>query len=185
MKILYTLGNFVHAGHQVLFYTINAKNENTESYQQLAEDTFAASFAPKNGIFNPPEDVSPTNPPETGDVIWTHTSGNQYIACGIWRETPDGPIDFNALHLVCKSVYNKAKELNQQYVSMPMITEDLSLWNFIYPIIEESFNDDVQVIVHIPVEETLIKLLESIGGEINAFEGNRPAIRFKQDNHKN
>jgi len=178
MKILYTLGQFVYSGHQVLFYTINAENKNTEDYQKLAEDTFSASFAPKNGIFNPPEGVSESVPPETGDVIWTHTSGNQHIASGIWRETAEGPIDFNALRLVCKSVSNKAKSLNQKFVSMPMITDDLSLWNFVYPIIEEAFDDSVQVVVHIPTEEQIIEVLESIGGEINAFEGNRPNIRF-------
>lgn len=181
MKILYTLGNFVHSGHQVLFYTINAKNEDTEDYQKLAEKTFAASFAPKNGIFNPPKDIDvEVVPPETGDVIWTHTSGNQYIASGIWRDEPNGPIDFNALRLICKSVNNKAKELGQPYVSMPMIADDLSIWNFVYPIIEESFDDEVQVIVHIPTETQILKVLDSIGGDINAFTSNKPTIRFKQ-----
>ena len=184
MKILYTLGNFVHSGHQVLFYTINNDNENTEEYQKLAEHTFAESFGPMNGLFNPPEEVGDVDPPEVGDVIWTNTSGNQFIASGIWREKADGPIDFNALRLVCKSVSRKAKELNQRYVSMPLITEDLSLWNFVYPIVEEAFDDSVQVIVHIPTEEKIIEVLESIGGEINAFEGERPTIRFAQNNDK-
>ena len=179
MKLLYTLGNFVHSGQQIIFYTINAKNENAEDYQILAESTFAASFAPKNGLFNPPEGTDKVDPPAVGDVIWTHTSGNQYIASGIWRETPDGPIDFNALRLICKSVERKAKELSQRYVSMPLITEDLDIWNFVYPIIEESMSD-VQVIVHIPLEETLLEVLDHIGGEINSFQQNRPIIRFAQ-----
>ena len=181
MKLLYTLGNFVHSGHQILFYTINAQNENTEEYQKLAEHTFSASFAPKNGLFNPPENTDPADPPAISDVIWTHTSGNQYIASGIWRETPDGPIDFNALRLICKSVERKAKELSQRYVSMPLITEDLDIWNFVYPIIEESM-PDVQVIVHIPLEEKIIEVLDHIGGEINAFQQERPIIRFAQNN---
>jgi len=180
MKLLYTLGNFVHSGQQILFYTINAQNENTEPYQKLAESTFAASFAPKNGLFNPPEEVGEVQLPEVGDVIWTHTSGNQYIATGIWREKPDGPIDFNALRLICKSVSRKATELSQRYISMPLITEDLSLWNFVYPIIEESLDDHVQGIVHIPTEEQLLTVLESIGGEVNAYQANRPIIRFAQ-----
>jgi hypothetical protein len=179
MKLLYTLGNFVHAGHQILFYTINAQNENTEDYQKLAESTFAASFGPKNNMFDPPEGVDEVEPPAVGDVIWTHTSGNQYIATGIWRETPGGPIDFNALRLICKSVHRKAKELGQKYVSIPLITEDLDIWNFIYPIIEQAF-PDVQVIVHIPTEEQIIRVLEHIGGEINAFQQSRPIIRFTQ-----
>lgn len=62
---------------------------------------------------------------------------------------------------------------------MPLITEDLDIWNFVYPIIEESMSD-VQVIVHIPLEETLIAVLENIGGEINSFQQNRPIIRFAQ-----
>ena len=181
MKLLYTLGNFVHSGHQILFYTINSQNENTEDYQKLAEHTFAASFGPKNGIFNPPEDIGEVDPPEVGDVIWTNTSGNQYIASGIWRETPDGPIDFNALRLICKSVERKAKELSQRYVSMPLITEDLDIWNFVYPIIEEAM-PNVQVIVHIPTEEQLLLALAQIGGEINSFQQNRPLIRFSQNN---
>jgi len=179
MKLLYTLGNFVHSGQQILLYTINAQNENTEDYQKLAESTFAASFSPKNGLFNPPKDVGEVVLPAVGDVIWTHTSGNQYIASGIWRETPDGPIDFNALRLICNSVQNKAKELRQKYVSMPLITEDLDIWNFVYPIIEAAM-PEVQVIVHIPLEETLLAVLDHIGGEINSFQQNRPIIRFAQ-----
>ena len=180
MKLLYTLGNFTQSGQQLLFYTINKENKNTESYQILAENTFAPSFGPKNGLFNPPEGTDDVEPPNISDVIWTHTSGNQYIASGIWRETPDGPIDFNALRLICKSVANKAKELSQRYVSLPLITEDLSLWNFTYPIIEEAFGDHLQGVVHIPEEQTLISVLESIGGEINAFQEDRPIIRFTQ-----
>jgi len=179
MKILYTQGNFVHAGHQILFYTINSQNENVEDYQKLAEDTFAASFSPKNGLFNPPEDVGEVELPAVGDVIWTHTSGNQYIASGIWREKPEGPIDFNALRLICKSVHKKAKELNQNYISMPLITSDLDIWNFVYPIIEQSI-PDVQVIVHIPTEDQLLDVLGHIVGEINAFQQERPTIRFTQ-----
>lgn len=183
MKILYTLGNFVHSGHQILFFAINANNENTEPYQKLAEKTFAASFAPKNGIFNPPEDCGEVEPPHVGDVIWTNTSGNQHIAHGIWREEGNGPIDFNALRLVCKSIANKAKELDQKYISMPLLTEDLSLWNFVYPIIEEAFGD-VNVVVHIPLEDTLLSVLDSIGGEIGAFQADRPIIRFTQSPEK-
>lgn len=62
---------------------------------------------------------------------------------------------------------------------MPLITEDLDIWNFVYPIIEEAM-PDVQVVVHIPEEETLLAVLEHIGGEINSFQQNRPIIRFTQ-----
>ena len=179
MKILYTLGNFAHSGQQVLFYTINSNNENIEDYQKLAEKTFSASLGPKNALFNPPEDTDEADPPAIGDVIWTHTSGNQYIASGIWREKADGPIDFNALRLICKSVERKAKELSQRNVAMPLITSDLAIWNFVYPIIEEAFKD-VQVVVYIPVEETLVDVLDNIGGDINAFKAETPEIRFKQ-----
>lgn len=180
MKILYTLGNFVHSGHQVLFYTINGKDESTEDYQKLADKTFAPSFEPKHGIFNPPPNIDPVDPPMPGDIIWTHTSGNQYIGSGIWQLEPNGPIDFNALRLIARSVYNKASELDQQYVSMPLLTNDLSIWNFVYPIIEGEFEDSVQAIVHIPDEKTMLALLDGIGGEINAFQANRPTIRFSQ-----
>ena len=64
---------------------------------------------------------------------------------------------------------------------MPLITEDLDIWNFVYPIIEESM-PDVQVIVHIPLEEKIIEVLDHIGGEINAFQQERPIIRFAQNN---
>ena len=86
MKILYTLGNFVYSGHQVLLYTINAKNESEEEYQQLADKCFAASFVPKNDMFVEIDGIDTeetAKPPAVSDVIWTHTSGNQYIGAGI------------------------------------------------------------------------------------------------------
>jgi len=180
MKILYTLGNFVYSGHQVLIYTINAKNETTEEYQEFADKVFAASMAPKNNMFKE-MNTDPVEPPRVSDVIWTHTSGNQYIGAGIWQETPNGPIDFDALRLVIASARNKAEELGQIVVSMPLITRDhdLDLWNFVYPIIEKEFEGaDIQVVVHIPTETELLAVLDHMGGEFNQLQMEQPTIRF-------
>lgn len=180
MKILYTLGDFFNSGHQVLLYTINNENKAVEDYQKKAEYCLANSLKPKDQIFEGMASVD-ANPPAVGDVIWIQTSGNQYIAAGIWQESPNRLVSFHALKLILKSVYNKATELKQKYVSMPLLTinHDLELWNVIYPIIEESFDDsDIQVIVHIPEESELLQVLDSIGGEINAFESKLPIIRF-------
>ena len=98
MKILYTLGNFVYSGHQVLIYTINGENNPVEEYQQFAEKCFAASLQPKNDMFKE-LDADPVEPPRVSDIIWTHTSGNQYIGSGIWQETPTSPVNFDALRL--------------------------------------------------------------------------------------
>lgn len=181
MKILYTLGHFVHAGHQLLFYTINNENKNHEGYQVLAEQTFEPTLRAKNDMFKNFDGVDPVEPPRVGDVIWTHTSGNQHLACGIWQETPDSEIDFGAFRLICKSVLNKAKELNQIAVSIPLLTvgEDLEIWKIVYPIIEDVFaGEDVQVICHIPTETELVRVLDAIGGTIKRYEQEPLQIRF-------
>lgn len=185
MKILYTLGHYVYCGHQVLMYTINAKNEPTEEYQTETEKCFAASLAPMRQMFKPMNELEGMNaePPIVGDVIWTHTSGNQYIAAGIWQENGNSPINFDAIRFICRSVIRKAQELEQIVVSMPLITreDDLDLWNFIYPIIEDEFKGiDIQVIVHIPTEEKLLAVLDNMGGEFNELQRNPPEIRFAQ-----
>lgn len=180
MKILYTLGNFVYSGHQVLLYTINAENNPTEEYQKLTEKCFSASLTPKNDMFKK-FDTDPVEPPSVSDIIWVHTSGNQYIGCGIWQELSTSPINFDALRLIIASARKKAEELGQLVISMPLITRDhdLDLWNFIYPIIEEEFKDvDIQVIVHIPTEEELIAVLDSIGGDFMPMSIMPPKIRF-------
>lgn len=167
----------------MLLYTINAKNENVEDFQIEAEKCFAASFGPKNQMFKPMNELEgmDAEPPAIGDVIWTHTSGNQYLAGGIWQETPTSPVNFDALRLIAKSVCRKAKELEQIVVSMPLLTRghDHQLWNFIYPIIEKEFtNVDIQVIVHIPTEDELLQVLDTMGGEFNELEKIPPEIRF-------
>ena len=62
---------------------------------------------------------------------------------------------------------------------MPLLTQDLSIWNFVYPIVEGAFDDDMKVIVHIPLEKTLLDVLAGIGGDIGAFEGADTIIQFK------
>jgi len=185
MKILYTLGNYIYSGHQVLCYTINNKNECLEDFQKETEKCFAASMAPKNQIFTDMSQLEGMNaePPIVGDVIWTHTSGNQYIASGIWQESPTAPVNFDALRLIMRSVKRKAEELGQPVVSMPLLTRDhgLDLWNFIYPIIEDEFrNVDIQVIVHVPTEKELLALLDNMGGEFDELHRGPPEIRFAQ-----
>lgn len=185
MKILYTLGNFVTSGTQILCYMVNNKNEATEDFQKDTDKCFAASLVPKNQIFSDLTELEGMNaePPIVGDVIWTHTSGNQYIASGIWQSDPSTPVNFDAIRLIMRSVIRKAQELDQLVVSMPLLTRDhdLNLWNFIYPIIEEEFKDiDVQVIVHVPTEEELIALLDNMGGGFDELQRSPPEIRFAQ-----
>ena len=79
------------------------------------------------------------------------------------------------------SVLNKAKELEQLAVAMPVLTlgDDLKLWNIVYPIIEEEFDgEDVQVIVCVPTENELLQILDSIGGHITRFEAEPMHIQF-------
>lgn len=185
MKILYTLGNYIYCGHQILCYMINNKNECVEDFQIETEGCFAASMEPKNLMFHDHTNLEgmDAEPPIVGDVIWTHTSGNQYIAAGIWQESPTAPINFDALRLIMRSLQRKAIELEQLQISMPLLSRDhdLNLWNFIYPIIEEEFKDvDIQVIVHIPTEEELLALIDNMGGEFNKLQCKPPEIRFAQ-----
>lgn len=181
MKILYTLGNFVYSGHQVLLYTINGENDPVEEYQKLTEKCFAASMTPKDNMFKKFDSVDPVQPPMVSDIIWVHTSGNQHIGVGVWQENPTSPVNFDALRLIVASARRKAEELEQLVISMPLITRnnDLDLWNFIYPIIEEEFKGvDIQVIVHIPTEEELVAVLKNMGGEFNELQMDPPKIRF-------
>jgi len=183
MKILYTLGNYIYSGNQVLCYMINNRNEVSEDFQKDTEKCFATSMVPKNQIFTDLSKLEGMNaePPIVGDVIWIHTSGNQHIAAGIWQDTPTSPIDFDAIRLIMRSVIRRASELEQLVVSMPLLTRDhdLGLWNFIYPIIEREFSGvDIQVIVHVPTEEELISLLDNIGGEFNELRRKPPEIQF-------
>jgi len=185
MKILYTLGNYINSGHQVLCYMINNKNIPVEDFQRKTEECFAASMHPMKAMFGDMTHLEGMNaePPIVGDVIWTHTSGNQYIASGIWQDSPTGPINFDAIRYIMRSVISKAKELDQLVVSIPLLTRehDLDLWNFIYPIIEEEFKGvDIQVIVHVPTEEELISLLENMGGEFNELHRKPPVIQFSK-----
>ena len=189
MKILYTMGNFVFSGHQVIFYTINNKNENTEDFQKEAEACFSSSFAPKNQMFQPMDSLEgmDANPPAVGDVVWTQTSGGQHIAAGIWQKEPGGPIDFDALQLIVRSVKRKAEDLKQNVISMPLITQDHdhNLWNLIYPIIEKEFvGVDIQVVVHIPTENELLQVMDNMGGEFDTLTRRAPEIRFVR-NDKN
>ena len=182
MKILYTLGNFVYSGHQVLLYTINAENNPVEEYQKLTEKCFAVSLTPKNDMFKK-FDADHVEPPRVSDIIWVHTSGNQHIGVGLWQETSTSPINFDALHLIIASARKKAEELDQLVISMPLITRDhdLDLWNFIYPIIEKEFEGvDIQVIVHIPTEKELLQVMDNIGGEFMPMSMRPPIIRFTQ-----
>ena len=185
MKILYTLGNFFHSGHQVLLYTINACNEAVENYQIEVEKCFAESMFPKDDMFKTFNNIVPIRSPTINDMIWINTSGNQFIGCGIWQEKPTSPINFDALRLIIASARKKAENLGQRVLSMPLITRnhDLALWNFIYPIIEKEFcNVDIQVIVYIPSEKDLLKVSDSIGEKFNILEIENPKIGFTQNN---
>jgi hypothetical protein len=169
----------------MLFYTINAENKNHEGYQVIAERTFEPTLRAKNDMFKNFEGVDPVEPPAVGDVIWTHTSGSQHIACGIWQEGPDSEIDLGAFRLICKSVLNKAKEQNRIVVSIPLLTlkDDLEIWRIVYPIIEEVFRgEDVQVICHIPTEIELVRVLDAIGGNIKSYQHEPMKIRFVKSN---
>jgi len=130
-------------------------------------------------MFMPMEGIDPVDPPETGDVVWTKTNGNQYIAHGILKNTPDDVYDLNALRLVMRSVRKKAILLKQEYIAMPVIApdDDINLWRMVYPIVEQELYD-IQPIVFVPIEERLLSVLKVIGGEINAYEHAPLEIRF-------
>jgi hypothetical protein len=172
MKILYTLGNFASSAHQVILYTMNTENIAKENFQIVAEKCFDEALQSKNRIFMKQQDDMNAQLPSVSDVIWVQTTGNQWIAVGLWQKTPDSDIDVDGFRKVLKSVGKKAVELKQPIVSMPLLTlnEDLDLWDELYPVIEEELGAfNIQVIVHIPTEEQIIAVLDRIGGEIQSY----------------
>jgi hypothetical protein len=183
MKILYTLGNFTSSAHQVVLYTINRENKMVENYQIMAEKCFDELLRPKNQIFMNQQDDMNAQLPSVSDVIWVQTSGSQWIAVGIWQETTDSEVDPEGFRKILRSVAKKAVQLKQPMVSMPLLVlnDNLDMWNMMYPIIEDELGKEkIQAIVHIPTEEQLLAVLDTIGGEIKEYRVTpETVVRFK------
>ena len=102
--------------------------------------------------------------PQIGDVIWVNPGGNRHLGFAIVKETEKDVINIKALRLVMKSVHNKAKALNLEYVGMGLFACDTPYeWSNIVDIIEENLKD-TQAVVCIPTNDALKKVLESLPG---------------------
>lgn len=178
MKLLYTEGNFLDAGQQVLFYFIAEDNVSREEYQHEVQNHAKFVSDTKDKMF----DITPEEdhvPPVLGDVIWTHDGGNKWIGHCI-VQTSKGDINLDAMTLCIKSIQRKCFDLNCPAVSMPLLANanDLEYWNTLFPIIENGLGD-VQGIVYVKDNRTLDSILTNLPGKEITAHFTKPQIRFK------
>lgn len=179
MKILYGEGDFLGSGHQIMAYpaTVAASSSleveaNVMHTQPDVRESMHNMFS-KNKHFDVPS-------PELGDVIWTQTSGNKWIASMLVFDQ-DGHMHWDALEACLKSVKNKAIELDQEQISMPLrwypLRDMKMYWNRTYNIIEEVLSDPMdedivgrfQVFVYDQDSDFVRDMVESLPGRKEKF----------------
>jgi hypothetical protein len=188
MKILYGEGNFMDQGHQILAYPASVGQD---AILQIEKDVLAKVPDVKQSVFNmyAKNENFAFDPPVMGDVIWTQTSGNKWIAhCIMFDER--GDINFDALALCMKSLKKKAIELGQEQMAIPLRwfpdREMKQLWVRTYEEIEEALSDQddetvvgkFQVFAFDPDSKYVRDVFESLPGAKRAFYSD-VQIRFR------
>ena len=188
MKILYGEGDFLESRHQIIAYPASVGGENTKPIE-----TEVARRHPdvRQSVFN----MFATNehytvvPPRLGDVIWTQTSGNKWIAHMIVYDER-GLMRYDALSLCMKSLKKKAIELGQDQIGIPLRWFDDRLmktaWIRTYETIEEALSDDededvlgkFQIFAYDPDSIFVRDVFESLPGGKRAFYA-QPKIQFR------
>lgn len=173
MKIIYTEGDFLEGGYQVIAYAVNADNITKSTSQKHVRDVMPDAMIPYDGLYN---DAN-AEPPHISDVIWTQTSGNRWIAhCIVFDETT-GELNEDAMRKAMRSVGKKCVELEQNAISMDLFgCDDETNWNNVYPIIEEEIQE--QVFVHVALNEDLLKVIDTLPGQTHNFPDPEQYIRF-------
>lgn len=188
MKILYGEGDFLESRHQLIGYPASVGGEWKLPLEQMVSKRHPDV---KQSVFNmfaenPNFEVVP---PRLGDVIWTQTSGNKWIAHMIvFDET--GHMREDALALCMKSIRTKAAELGQDQIGVPLRwypdREMKTKWVRTYEAIEDVMSDEsdeevlgkFQVFAYDPDSEFVRDVFESLPGGKRAFYS-QPIIRFK------
>lgn len=189
MKILYGEGDFLSTRHQILAYPATAAVESDldveasvmRSQPDVRQSMFNM-FAKNEGHFE-------VIPPKLGDVIWTQTSGNKWIASMLIFDER-GDVSWDALELCIKSVKKKAIALDQDQIGIPLRwfpEHDMKMyWLRAYDIIENVMSDEkdgevhgkFQIFAYDPDSKFVRELFESLPGEKRAFYSD-VQIRFK------
>lgn len=188
MKILYGEGDFLESRHQVIAYPATVGGEATHPLETEVLRRHPDVRQSVNNMFAENENFDVV-PPRLGDVIWTQTSGNKWIAHMIVFEE-DGFLREDALELCAKSLKRKAAELDQDQIGIPLRwfeERDMSTkWVRAYETIEDamSTNEDEEVIgqyqvfAYDPDSEYVRDVFESLPGGKRAFYS-EPIIRFR------
>lgn len=188
MKILYGEGDFLESRHQLIAYPASVGGDAT---QPIETEVMRRQPDVRQSVFNmfAANEHYDVVPPRLGDVIWTQTSGNKWIAhCIVFDER--GDMNWEALELCMKSIKKKAIEIDQEQIGLPLRwfpNRDMRmLWHRTYEIIENVMSDpedgDVvgsyQIFAYDPDSKFVRDLVESLPGQKRAFYSD-VNIRFR------
>jgi hypothetical protein len=119
-------------------------------------------------------------PPRLGDVVWTQTSGNKWIAHCIVFDS-NNEMRYDALELCMKSIKKKAVELGQDQMGIPLrwFPDKLMKMNWIrtYETIEDALSDEAdedvvgkfQIFAYDTDSEYVRDVVENLPGKKRAF----------------
>ena len=179
MKILYSEGDFLESRHQIIAYPASVGGD---MKLDIEKDVTQRHPDVKQCVFNmfAENENYDVVPPLLGDVIWTHTSGNKWIAHMIIFDERNA-INYDALALCMKSIKKKAIELDQEQIGIPMrwFPDKIMMMNWIrtYETIEDTLSEDgedavvgnFQVFAYDRDSEYVKRVVESLPGQKRAF----------------
>jgi len=179
MKILYGEGDFLESRHQIIAYPASTGGD-----ARLGIETEVMKRHPdvRQSVFNmfAETDQYEVIPPRLGDVIWTHTSGNKWIAHMIIFDD-NNYVNYDALVLCMKSIKKKAIELGQDQMGIPLrwYPDNVMMMNWIrtYETIEDTLSEEgedavvgnFQIFAYDPDSKYVRRVVESLPGTKRAF----------------
>jgi hypothetical protein len=185
MKLLYTQGTLVDAGHKILVRATSIKNVSLTLEDQEFEKAFPEVKTIVDKVFDTATTVKEFEAARLGDIVWVETSGGKLVAnCIVFDENDD--LNYAAAKRALEVVYERAVSLEQ-----PVITTNLfggtaigkesksyarMRWQNMCQILETLF-EDIQVIVFIPDQQDLVEILDSLGSYKKIYD--MPVIRFR------
>lgn len=188
MKILYGEGDFLVSRHQLIAYPATVGSERVKKLEKEVNKQHPDVRASVEKMFAENEHFEVV-PPRLGDVIWTQTSGNKWIAHMIvFNEM--GHLREDALEVCMRSIRKKAAELGQDQIGIPLRwfkERDMATkWVRVYEVIEDVMSDAkdeevlgaFQVFAYDPDSEFVRDVFESLPGGKRAFYS-EPVIRFR------
>lgn len=182
MKLLYVEQPIEYSGEQVVLYPCQPDWENPTKEQtrmMLQFPSLADSIKDTLNTFKQDEFESGQIPlPESGDVMWTHTPGNNRMIAHCMIYDRNGELMVDRLAKMFQSIQKKLDEFDQNIFAMTLMGKSVDDWMMIFPIIES--NLFAQGVVYIPTNEELVEVLERLGDLQMLAKSNKPVgIRFK------